>query len=85
MYMNKKHEYNKSTGRDYKSDYDKFQSSDKAKKERAKRNKNRRDATKDGRVSKNDGKDIDHIDGNPNNNSKSNLRVISKSKNRAKK
>jgi hypothetical protein len=31
------------------------------------------------------GKDIDHIDGNPNNNSISNLRVMSKSKNRSKK
>ena len=31
------------------------------------------------------GKDIDHKDGNPNNNSISNLRVMSKSKNRSKK
>lgn len=77
--------YNKSTGRDYDSDYDKFQSSDKAKKERAKRNKNRREALKDGRVRKGDSNDIDHKDGNPNNNSKKNLRVISRSKNRAKK
>lgn len=81
----KKHTYNKSTGRDYSSDYEKFQSSDKAKKERAKRNKNRREALKEGRVHKGDSTDIDHVDGNPNNNSKKNLRVISRSKNRAKK
>jgi hypothetical protein len=31
------------------------------------------------------GKDVDHKDGNPNNNSVSNLRVMSKSKNRSKK
>jgi hypothetical protein len=31
------------------------------------------------------GKDIDHKDGNPNNNSVSNLKVMSKSKNRSKK
>lgn len=77
--------YNKSTGRDYDSDYSKFQSSDKDKKERAKRNKNRREAIREGRVHKGDSNDIDHKDGNPNNNSKKNLRVISRSKNRAKK
>lgn len=31
------------------------------------------------------GKDVDHKDGNPNNNSVSNLQVMSKSKNRSKK
>ena len=31
------------------------------------------------------GKDVDHKDGNPNNNSVSNLKVMSKSKNRSKK
>lgn len=80
--------YNKSTGRKYTGpdgDYEKFQSSDKAKKERAKRNKNRREALREGRVHKNDSTDIDHVDGNPNNNSKKNLKVISRSKNRAKK
>lgn len=77
--------YNKSTGRDYDSDYDKFQSSDKAKKERAKRNKNRREALREGRVHKGDGYDLDHSDGNPNNNAKSNIKKIPRSKNRAKK
>ena len=71
--------------RDYKDDYSKFQSSTKSKKDRAARNKNRRTALKDGAVSKGDKKDIDHKDGNPRNNSKSNLRVISRSANRAKK
>lgn len=76
--------YNKSTGRDYKSDYRKFQSSDKAKKDRAARNRNRNKLEEEGKVRKGDGKDIDHKDGNPRNNKKSNLRVISRSKNRAK-
>ena len=31
------------------------------------------------------GKDVDHTDGNPRNNSKSNLRIMSKSANRSKK
>jgi hypothetical protein len=80
--------YNKSTGRKYTGpdgDYEKFQSSDKAKKERAKRNKNRREALREGRVHKGDSLEIDHFDGNPNNNSKKNLKVVSRSKNRAKK
>jgi len=70
--------------RDYKDEYAKFQSSTEEKKNRAKRNKNRRKALRDGRVKKGDGKDIDHVDGNPQNNSSKNLRVVSKSKNRAK-
>ena len=70
--------------RDYKDEYAKFQSSTEEKKNRAKRNKNRRNALRNGRVKKGDGKDIDHVDGNPQNNSSKNLRVISKSKNRAK-
>lgn len=77
--------YNKSTGRDYKSDYEKFQSSDKAKKDRAARNAARSELMRDGRVAKGDGKDVDHSDGNPRNNSNKNLRVMSKSRNRAKK
>lgn len=80
----KRKPYNKSTGRDYRKDYDQFQSSDSAKKDRASRNKARREAEKDGKVSKGDGKDIDHSDSNPRNNSKSNLKVVSKSKNRGK-
>lgn len=71
--------------RNYKEEYKKFQSSTKSKKDRAARNKNRRQAEKAGQVRKGDGKDIDHKDGNPRNNSKKNLRVISRSKNRAKK
>ena len=71
--------------RDYKDEYEKFQSSTKSKKDRAHRNKVRRKALRDGHVTKGDGNDIDHIDGNPRNNSKKNLRVVRKSTNRAKK
>ena len=77
--------YNKSTGRDYKSDYAKFQGTEKAKKDRASRNKARREAEKDGRVSKGDGKSLDHSDSNPRNNSKKNLKVMSRSENAGKK
>lgn len=71
--------------RDYRHEYDKFHSSTKSKKDRASRNKVRRDAERDGRVSKGDGKDIDHRNGNPRDNRRSNLRVVSKSANRRKK
>lgn len=70
--------------RDYKDEYKKFQSSEKSKKDRASRNKVRRAANKSGRTKKGDGKDIDHINGNPRDNRKSNTRVVSKSVNRAK-
>ena len=70
--------------RDYKDEYKKFQSSEKSKKDRASRNKVRRAANKSGRTKKGDGKDIDHINGNPRDNRKGNTRVVSKSVNRAK-
>jgi len=69
--------------RDYKREYETYQGTDKQKKRRAKRNKVRRQALKEGRVKLGDGMDIDHKDSNPNNNSKSNLRVQSKSANRS--
>lgn len=62
------------TKRNYKKEYKKFQSSEEQKTKRAKRNKNRADAEKDGRVSKGDGKDVHHK-GNK-------TKVMSKSKNR---
>ena len=53
------------------------------KKRRAARNTARRRMIASGRAQKGDGKDVDHKDGNPRNNSKSNLRMRSKSKNRS--
>jgi hypothetical protein len=54
-------------------------------KDKNSRNKVRYMLEKEGRVSKGDGKDIDHVNGNPQDNRKSNLRVVKKSTNRAKK
>lgn len=78
--------YNKSTGRNYKSDYKKFQSSTKAKKDRAARNTARRKMEKAGKVRKGDNKDVDHKKplSKGGTNAKKNLRVTSRSKNRAK-
>lgn len=75
----------KRTAAGVKHEYEKFQSSAKAKAERASRNSARRSAIKSGRVHKGDGKDIDHKDSNPRHNASSNLRVVSRKTNRGKK
>lgn len=66
-------------------EYEKYQSSSKAKAERAARNSARRSALRSGRVHKGDNKEVDHKDSTPTNNSPSNLRVVSRSTNRGKK
>ena len=69
--------------RDYKQEYQVSQSSPSEIKKRSSRNKARRKLQKSGRVRLGDGLDVDHKDTNANNNSSSNLRVQSKSKNRS--
>lgn len=61
-----------------------YNSQPEQKKNRASRNSARRSAAAAGKVKKGDGKDVDHRNMNPKDNRKSNLQVISKSKNRAK-
>jgi len=46
--------------RDYKAEYAKYQGTEEQKKKRAQRNKARRQATREGKVSKGDGKDVAH-------------------------
>ena len=75
----------KRTAAGLRHEYECFQSSAKAKAERASRNSARRAALKKGRVHKGDGKDIDHKNSNPTDNRASNLRVMSASANRGKK
>lgn len=69
--------------RDYKKEYKNYHSKPKAKKQRAQNNKARRIMTKAGKVSKGDGKDVAHKDNNTKNNSRKNLKVQSKAKNRS--
>ena len=69
--------------RDYKREYATYHSKKKQKKRRAARNKGRAKAIKSGTARKGDGKDVDHKDRNPKNNSRKNTRVVSKSKNRS--
>ena len=73
--------------RDYQDEYKKFQSSEEQKKYRAARNKARREGERTGRVSKGDGKDIDHMKplSKGGSTTKANTRVVSRSTNRAKK
>lgn len=60
-----------------------YNSKPSSKKDRASRNAARREAVKQGKASKGDGRDVDHKNMNPRDNSKGNLRVQSKSTNRA--
>ena len=78
----KKRKYNKSTGRNYKRDYEQFQSKPEQIKDRSARNGARRKAKKQGKVKKGDGQDVHHVDGNPQNNSSTNIRIVPKSENR---
>jgi len=47
--------------RDYKAEYAKYQGTEEQKKKRAQRNKARRKAMREGKVSKGDGKDVAHV------------------------
>ena len=71
--------------RDYKKEYREYHSKPEQKKRRAGRNRARRIMTMLKKVRKGDGKDVHHKDGNPENNSKKNLRVESKKTNRSRK
>ena len=65
--------------------YDKYHGTAKAKKQRAARNKARREAEKEGKVHKGDGKEIDHVKplSKGGSNAKANRRVVSRRKNRS--
>jgi hypothetical protein len=69
--------------RDYKKQNAKYDSKPSVKKDRASRNAARRAMVAGGLAKKGDGKDVDHKDGNPRNNKRSNLRVQTKAKNRS--
>ena len=71
--------------RNYIKEYANYHAKGKQVRRRSDRNKTRRLLSNTGRVSKGDGMDIHHRDGNPRNRSMSNLSVISKSRNRSRK
>jgi len=71
--------------RDYKREYESYQGTDEQKKNRAKRNAARRKLAREGKVSKGDGKDVDHKTpiSKGGGNGKSNLRVVAGDKNKS--
>lgn len=70
-------------GRDYKSEYKNYHAKPEQREKNNARKRARYALEKGGVVSKGDGKDIDHKDGNPMNNKRSNLKVTSKAANRS--
>jgi len=70
-------------GRDYKQEYANFHGKPEQRAKRSKRVLARREMVKQGRATKGDGKDVDHADGNANNNSPKNLRMMSVAANRS--
>ena len=69
--------------RNYRKEYDDYHGTEEQRSNRSKRVLARRLLMRLGKVKKGDGKDVDHRDGNPQNNSKNNLRVRDRSENRA--
>ena len=69
--------------RNYKKEYENYHSKPTQRKRRSSRNKARRKVAKTLGKSKIRGKDVDHKDRNPLNNSRKNLRISSKSRNRS--
>jgi len=69
--------------RNYKKEYNNYQGTSAQKKNRASRNAARRTLTKTGAVKKGDGKDVNHRNGNPRDNSRKNLSVTTKRANRS--
>jgi hypothetical protein len=69
--------------RNYKREYTKFHSSKEAIAERSNRNKARRKMIKLGRVRKGDKRDVHHANRRPLDNSPGNLKVMTRSRNRA--
>ena len=72
-----------SNPRNYKSEYQNYQGTSAQKKRRAARNAARRKLMKTGRVTKGDGKDVGHSNGNPKDNKAKNLKVQTKKANRS--
>lgn len=77
--------YMRNGKRDYKTEYKKYHSSEEQRHNRSLRTIARNQANSDGRTSKGDGRDLDHIRplSKGGSNSKSNTRVVSASSNRS--
>ena len=67
--------------RNYRKEYDNYHKSSTQKKRRASRNTARAKMVKAGKAKKGDGKDVDHKNGNPRDNSRKNLKMKTKDRN----
>ena len=70
--------------RDYKKEYREYHAKPEQIHHRSNRNKARRLMIKEGKVRKGDGKEVDHKNGNPKDNRRSNLQIMSRRANRRK-
>ena len=70
--------------RNYRKEYDEYHGTPEQIENRASRNAARAGAVKKNGKAKMKGKEVDHKDGNPKNNSKKNLQIISRKANRQK-
>jgi hypothetical protein len=68
--------------RDYRKEYEEYHGQPEQIKRRAARVMARRYKEKNGHAKKGDGKDVDHVDGNPLNSDPSNLKMRDRSENR---
>lgn len=70
--------------RNYRKEYDTYHGTPEQRENNNARKRARYELEKKGVVKKGDGKEVDHKDGNPRNNSRSNLQVLSRRANRKK-
>lgn len=70
--------------RDYRKEYDTYHAKPEQRENNNSRKRARYHLEKKGVVKKGDGKEVDHKDGNPKNNSRSNLQILSRRENRKK-
>ena len=70
--------------RNYRKEYDTYHAKPSQKKARASRNSARKKMAKSGKVRKGDGREVDHKNGDPRDNRRKNLRVVSRRTNRKK-
>lgn len=70
--------------RNYKKEYREYHAKPEQIKHRSNRNKARRLMIKEGRVRKGDGREVDHKNGNPKDNRRSNLQIMTRRANRRK-
>lgn len=68
--------------RDYRKEYRQYGGTKEQLKRRAARNRARRMLMRDGLVRKGDGKEVHHVDMNPHNSKRSNLKVVPRAVNR---